>query len=102
VLSIVVGLAWVFSVFLRLTGVVTLLCDIGIVLGGVLVLKGRRAGRILCLICAPIALVLATMTLLLPTLQSSVPLVVVFNGVMVAALLVLVVLVFSEHVAAND
>ncbi|SDH63018.1 hypothetical protein SAMN05192558_11315 [Actinokineospora alba] len=101
-LSIVVGFAWLLSVYLQLTGVVTLLCDLGMITGGVLVLKGRRAGRLLCLVCAPIALVLATMTLLVPALQTTVPLVFAFNGVMVAALLVLVVLVFSEHLAVND
>ncbi|MGH3863992.1 MAG: hypothetical protein ACRDSQ_31225 [Actinokineospora sp.] len=101
-LSIVIGLAWLLSVYLRLTGIVTLLCDIGMIAGGVLILKGRRAGRLLCLVCAPIALVLATMTMLLPARQTSDPLVFAFNGVMVAALLVLVVMVFSEHIAAND
>lgn len=102
ILSIVVGLAWLVSVVLRVTGIVTLLCDIGMIVGGTLILRGRRSGRILCLITAPIALVLASLTFLVPKLQSSIPLVVAFNGVMVAALLVLVSLVFSEHIAAED
>lgn len=101
-LSIAIGLAWLVSVVLRVTGIVTLLCDIGMIVGGTLILRGRRSGRILCLITAPIALVLASLTLLVPKLQASTPLVVAFNGVVVAALLVLVSLVFSEHIAADD
>ncbi|MBC6446308.1 hypothetical protein [Actinokineospora xionganensis] len=102
VLSIVIGLTWLLSVYLRLTGIVTLLCDLGMIAGGVLVLKGRRAGRVLCLVCAPIALVLATLTMLVPALQTTVRLVFAFNAMTVAALLVLVILVFTEHIAAND